>query len=325
VTSSSSTRSGVWEWFWRGRALEEARGLEPEWQRQAGPERESLRRADLAAELAERALDPVDPLRAGSGAQLALSLQRQAIYWLLVARNGAAASSLGAAWDAAPAGLLLGVCGSEAELAHLRAILVGRSFIEDAGESTDRALEQGRLVQRFIRALLLALSPKRRAQHALWLRWSRSGSLALLVLALLTAGYVAYRRATQAEDLAHGKPWRASSKFADCQRETGACGGPRVLFHTLEEPEPWFEIDLGAAHSISVVEIENRQDCCAERAVPLVIEVSSDRTKWKAVARREDVFRSWTASIEPVTARYVRAKVRRKSTLHLERMTVRAY
>jgi hypothetical protein len=308
--------------LWRGRALDEAR-LDPEWQRHAGPQREYLRRADLAAELAERALDPVDPLRAGSGAYLALSLQRQAVYWLLAARNGAGASTLAAVWDAAPAGLLLSICGSEAELANMRAILVERSFIEDAAESSERVIEHGRLVQRFIRALLLAISPRRRAQQALWLRWSRSGGLALLVLALLAAGYVAYRRATHSEDLAQGKPWRASSKFADCQRDPLACGG-RVLFHTLEEAEPWFEIDLGAARSISVVEVENRRDCCGERAVPLVIEVSSDRTKWKVVARREDVFRSWNASFEPVTARYVRAKVQRKSTLHLERMVVRA-
>jgi hypothetical protein len=323
VTSSPSAGSGVWEWFWRGRALDEARRSDPQWQRHAGPEREYLRRADLAAELAERALEPIDPLRAGSGAHLALSLQRQAVYWLLVARNGGGANTLALAWDATPAELLLGICGSDAELAKLRAILVERSFVEDAGESAERAVEHGRLVQRFIRALLVAISPRRRAQQALWLRWSRSGGLALLVLVLLAAGYVAYRRATQGENLAKGKPWTTSSKFADCQRDPAVCGG-RVLFHTLEDPEPWFEIDLGAARTIAVVEVENRRDCCGERAVPLAIEVSNDRTKWKVVARREDVFRSWTASFAPVTARYVRARVQRRSTLHLESMAVRA-
>ena len=52
---------GVWEWLWRGRALADARTSI------SAPttlEREHLQRARLAAELADRALDPVDPLRA---------------------------------------------------------------------------------------------------------------------------------------------------------------------------------------------------------------------------------------------------------------------
>src|SRR5437870_3277627 len=43
-----------------------------------------LSRARLAGELADRVMDPVDPLRAGPATALALDLYRQAIYWALL-------------------------------------------------------------------------------------------------------------------------------------------------------------------------------------------------------------------------------------------------
>jgi hypothetical protein len=299
--------------------------LDPERQH-VGPEREFLRRGELAAELAGRALDPIDPLRAGSGVHLALSLQRQAVYWALLARAGSGADTLQAVWDATPNDLLLVAAGDETALSQLRAIFIDRSFVEDAREATELVLAQGRAGQRFVGALLLAINPRRKARQVLWQRGLRSGILGVLLAVVLAAGYVGYERATRGEDLAVGKPWRTSSTFADCDRDRASCGGDqsRILFHTLEEQDPWFEIDLGARFKVAEVEVENRKDCCGDRAVPLVIEVSDNRKAWRAVARRDVPFQSWQASFDPVNARYVRVRVPRRSSLHLEHVAVRA-
>src|SRR5689334_11017378 len=42
-----------------------------------------------------------------------------------------------------------------------------------------------------------------------------------------------------------------------------------LLFHTRSEREPWVELDLGEARGVRSIDIQNRTDCCADRAVPL--------------------------------------------------------
>src|SRR5215471_18869257 len=78
----------AWEWMWRGRALEAGRRAAAE----AAPVRELWRRARLAAELADRALQPDEPLEAGPGHALAISLYREAVFWALSARQSNAES-----------------------------------------------------------------------------------------------------------------------------------------------------------------------------------------------------------------------------------------
>jgi hypothetical protein len=65
------------------------------------------------------------------------------------------------------------------------------------------------------------------------------------------------------------------------------------------------------------VRVTNRQDCCGERAIPLLVEVSTDRQRWTTVARREDAFGTWRAQFGKQTARWVRLRVDRRSYLHL--------
>jgi hypothetical protein len=97
-----------------------------------------------------------------------------------------------------------------------------------------------------------------------------------------------------------------------------------MFFHTKEEESPWIEIDLGSIQPIARIEVANRDDCCLDRAVPLVAEVGTDRLHWREVARRPDSFRTWDATFKPVPARYVRMRVDRYSVLHLARVSVRA-
>lgn len=149
--------------------------------------------------------------------------------------------------------------------------------------------------------------------------------LALIGIAggVLGAGLVV-KKLTAPTDLASGKPFTLSSKWADCQPDKGRCGGypTRVLFHTNEEKNPWFQLDLGAPTTFSKVFVQNRSDMARMRAVPLVLEVSDDGQTFKALGRRDDRFDTFTYEFPATTARYVRLRVDRISVLHLEAVKV---
>jgi F5/8 type C domain len=121
-------------------------------------------------------------------------------------------------------------------------------------------------------------------------------------------------------DLAAGKKWTASSKqeiWADSGKITDEPGNA-ILFHTKEDDSPWLMIDLETPTSVASVDILNRQDCCGERAIPLVVELSNDGKTWREVARRDELFTQWKAAFSAQDARYVRLRVPRKTYLHLQ-------
>jgi hypothetical protein len=146
------------------------------------------------------------------------------------------------------------------------------------------------------------------------------------MLAVVGGAVTGIQRAMLKPDLAAGKPWRASSSLDTCKPLEHSCTSTRtdIFFHTVEEAEPWLEIDLGRPTSFSVVDVTNRSDCCPDRAVPLAIEVSNDRTTWREVARRKETFSEWRAKFKSQQARYVRLRVLRRTLLHLEKVAVRA-
>src|SRR5512135_2464237 len=121
-------------------------------------------------------------------------------------------------------------------------------------------------------------------------------------------------------DLASGKKWTASSQVEIWATSGKIPEGTRnqVLFHTKEEESPWFMVDLETPTSVSSVDVLNRQDCCGERAVPLLVELSNDARTWREVARRDEPFTEWKATFSAQDARYVRLRVPRKTYLHLQ-------
>jgi hypothetical protein len=131
------------------------------------------------------------------------------------------------------------------------------------------------------------------------------------------------RALTQGPDLAAGKPFRLSSTWpgwAACVANNG-CNG--LLLHTETENNPWVEIDLGARQEVHRIEVINRGDCCADRATPLAVEVSTDGSSWSEVARSVQDFGSWKTNFPPHVARYVRLRVLKRSVLHLQAIAVR--
>jgi hypothetical protein len=120
-------------------------------------------------------------------------------------------------------------------------------------------------------------------------------------------------------DLAVKATLRTSSSLKPCIEPTD-CGS--AVFHTRLQNNPWAIYDLGAEHDLSLVKIQNRRDCCYERAVPLIVETSSDGQKWTEQARRREVFLNWEAELN-VRARYVRLRVPRQTYLHLGSVVIR--
>ncbi|HEX7670331.1 MAG TPA: discoidin domain-containing protein, partial [Polyangiaceae bacterium] len=151
------------------------------------------------------------------------------------------------------------------------------------------------------------------------------GGLLALGALFVAIPLVLSSRLEERKDLALGKAWTASSSLSDvgCTSPLQTCAAsPDYFFHTLEEDNPWLAIDLGSKKTISAVRVKNRADCCADRAVPLIVETSLDNKSWQRVARRTEEFTDWKAKFAPTTARFVRLTVPRRTLLHLQAVRV---
>jgi hypothetical protein len=317
LPARSSGRRAI-EWLTRRDALAQARRREE----QAGDERILLERGAGGVRAADRLLDPPD----GSPSQpaLAMSLYREAYPWILAAAQRApveqpSRTQLARAVDTLPA---VGLAAPEP--AVVDALALDAPAFAALTENEQRA--RARAVQRWIGALLENLELAR--NEVLRLRFERSVRVAALVVAttaLTAAGVALVIEARRGPDLAAGKPWRASSALDQCKPAQRWCAGARtaIFFHTQQDPAPWLEIDLESVQRISRVEITNRSDFGAERALPLLVELSSDGQKYWPVARRDQPFDRWNVSFPPRSARYVRLTVQRPSVFHLERVSVR--
>lgn len=292
------------------------------------PAREALiMRARLTADIARRSEDSAEPF-AGNVDMVLCDLYRQSIYWSRCAlehANSGRTSPL--AWDGIPVMLQRSAVADAEALEHARRAADESSF-QDLAQLTE---EERRALLPSLRSLALTLlnelDIEKRTLEALWTQRLVRVGLVFVVLAVVV--FALTRVSTSAEvsrDIAMGKPWRASSQYggtSSCRSPEQECeGSPEFFFHTNEEQHPWVEIDLGAAQSFSAVRVENRKDCCTDRANPLVVEVSSDQQHWRKVARRDSVFSSWLAKFDAVSARYVRVRLDRRESLHLQRVRV---
>jgi len=315
---------GVIEWFWRGHALQVAKSAP----KASSVRRERLRRARLATELADRTIDPAEPLRDGSAVPLAISLYREAAYWALLAKSDSAeetARNVRELFDSASynhPGL------AEADLAQVRTVLAEHTFVETAEQKPEVVCRQADLCQAFVHGLIQTeLEADDKVTGVLVQRWLRVGLLALAFGVVLVALSAQVQRMLQGPDLAASKTWRTSSKAFDCHPKDMECGGAHsaMFFHTNEENRPWLEIDLGKPTSFARVVVTNREDCCQERAVPLIVEVSDDQKTWREVAKRTETFRAWDATFKATTARYLRLRVDQgRVAFHLVKVAVHA-
>ncbi len=302
---------------------------------------ELLRRAWRAVELAERMLKPVPRLLNGSADAEAREILRQGLFWALSAevclRHGAGHVETGEPnardgrallelWGRADPQPLVDAAGGESAAHALEVALRVSDFADFADVESGEQARQARDLLAFLRALLVTLETPRVRLDRVWTRriLRTSGSL-LLLLALLTGGLVLRSQQERDRDLARDRPYKTSSAYpaVGCKSPEQDCPeSPFYFFHTLEDEPAWIEIDLGGKHRFSAVKLVNREDCCADRAAPLAVEISTDHKAWHEVARRTEVFNTWYTSFDPVSARWVRVVTLRKSALHLKRFAV---
>jgi len=243
----------------------------------------------------------------------ALSLYREAAFWLLAA-DGDPAASLAAAAETVPRAELEKAAGGAAQFAWLRTVLLENDFVGAAAMTEDEQCAAAAKAGMFVHALLL----REEARSLPYTRARRRLRVFLALLTAVTGVVLAVSFAVwmvQPTDLAQGKPWRTSSAL-------NAIFPANIFFHTNLESNPWLEIDLGKPTEIHSVYIRNRSDCGQERAVPLIVEASLDAKTWRELARLDTIFTIWNPTFPRTTARLVRLRIPRFSALHMEQVKV---
>src|SRR6185369_7843409 len=128
----------------------------------------------------------------------------------------------------------------------------------------------------FLRSLLTVLETPRVRLDRVWTRRIVRLGGAFVFLAAVFVGVMLLRSFRERDrDWAIGKPYKTSSTYPNvgCKSPDQDCPeSPFFFFHTLEDDRAWVEIDLGTKRHISAIKLINREDCCAERAVPLAVE-----------------------------------------------------
>jgi hypothetical protein len=267
-------------------------------------QQQSLTQAKLFAEVARRTERPFDALPSGNVESVRLVLWQQATQCVLAAADDV---ELGA--PAAPSASERAAGGPQL-LEQIRQLLApaANSSAEDAARADILAGFSCRLIAELEQ-------PARIQRQERWLpRLYRLAAGLVIAGALAGGAYLALRP----PDLVKHANRTLSSTFGTC--EHGECG--TALMHTQQEDHPWVMYDFGSSKRLHSIEVENRTDCCYERAVPLVVEASDDAKTWRELARTERPFMTWSSPLA-AQARYVRLRVEAVTYLHLRRVVIR--
>ena len=293
------------------------------------PRVHAIRRGRAALVHASQAAHPVGGPREGGSAAVSLGLAVEGLVWALAAQR--ADTSVVVTADAAAAlaeadpELIRALCENETDLEVLRRC-AAETFVDRAARPEADVARDAEIVRRVGNELLhRATAPRREIDAIRVVRLARIGVLLGFLGLICFGGYKGVVAATLPPDIAKGRPWTTSSTYPNFSPQEHTCDGTEtyVIFHTREEENPWFQIDLGSVQNIKRIDVRNRMDGLRERAVPLIAEVSEDGRTWREVAKRTTVFDTWTAKFAPTKARYVRLKALRRTFLHLENVAVR--
>ena len=258
-------------------------------------------------------------------------LYRASAYWALCALAAASNEAAGrsydpAIWDTLDAAILDRAVEDVERRDSLRAALRSGTFVDFAELPPSEQQNLCFDVRSLAQALIAKLGQRSLLLDAVYLeRAWRLGLLFVVAIGLVGAVLFVRTFVQDRHDLARNAPWVASSKYPEggCTSPEQQCASPLgYFFHTNQEENPWIEFDLGSIKRPAKVQLDNRTDCCVERANPVAIEVSTDHVAWKQVARHDGEFSSWTGSFTPVDARWLRIRVLKLTNLHLSRVRI---
>jgi hypothetical protein len=234
--------------------------------------------------------------------------------------------SLSALWDAANPDKMLNEANVHKEdIEASKRKLESSSFESYADLPPDEQLAWSRRLRVVAEGLIYGIEISSGRYNPPWLaRTLKLGLIFVLLCGLAWGGFSVKEYVVELDNVARGKPWVASSTYpAGCRSPQQSCmESPNFFFHTNDEANPWLEIDLGAVYNIKSVKVRNREDCCTDRTIPLLIEVSADGKQWQQVARKNEVFGEWHPEFAPTKVRWVRLRVAKKSILHLASVDV---
>jgi tetratricopeptide (TPR) repeat protein len=134
-------------------------------------------------------------------------------------------------------------------------------------------------------------------------------------------------------NLARGKhaSQSSTSQWSHANDAEGALDGiinGSYAFHTNNERNPWWQVDLGNPASLTEVRIFNRLDCCAERAQTLQVLLSDDARSWRTVYRHSgNAFggkdgKQLVVRLAGESARYLRLQLNETNWFHLDEVEV---
>jgi len=144
-------------------------------------------------------------------------------------------------------------------------------------------------------------------------------AVGLAALAALVGPPIAYRLSSD------GLRFRASGAIEPfaVTGEVGKQPAYDLFFHTPEQQDPWVEIELGGLKKVKRVTVVNREDCCTEREVPLIVELRDAEGRHHEVARQNEDFDRWTAQFPSQDATAVKLWVPRMTAFHLTNVQIR--
>ena len=177
------------------------------------------------------------------------------------------------------------------------------------------------------------------SQHLWSLGWVLMRGVApavIVVLILSVLGFVLvctlppWRHRWFPPDLGSTARWTTSSQYpntaqqglgtASPKNNTGAADPP-FFFHTLDQQDPYIDLEFERPVRVRRVLIENRSDCCEERALPLNVEIPGASSP-RILCQRRSPFEVWTCSVKDVTTRRLRIRHPGKAMFHLRRIEV---
>lgn len=123
-------------------------------------------------------------------------------------------------------------------------------------------------------------------------------------------------------DLGRTVRYRVSSTIAGLpQSGVGTYARGEVFFHSNLEMRPHIDLDFGRVIRVRKVRIENRRDCCGERALPLDVKAVGSNGE-RFLCQRRAPFDAWTCQAGGVRTARLRIEVPGTSMLHLRSIEV---